>query len=90
MFGQLWQHYGLQIRIRSVDHYTGWTKADSIRVAISETVYVPVVVVDTNQYVVHCFAGISPVLTVGKDIARGSKRSIFTINCLLVIDIPPG
>jgi hypothetical protein len=85
-------HYGVQVRVRSITHRTGWQKAESIRVSLSErTLEEAVSVPDVEgvngglptPYIVHCLAQIGAVLPIGTETT--SKRSIFTVNALVTI-----
>ncbi len=87
--GELRYHYGLQFRIRSKDHPTGWVKADALRTALSQ-VYVQHVTIGSTNYVVHAITKIGEILVLGKD-APNSKRSLFTVNTTIAFSpyIPP-
>lgn len=81
-------HYGLQTRVRSIDHPTGYQKIAAIAHALASDVGgsagpIPVVC-GTNVYLVHAIARIGSILVLGKDAPR-SKRSLFTVNFLLVL-----
>lgn len=84
--GELWTHYGFQVRVRSKDHNTGWLKADSIRTTLAQSVYERTVAIDDEHYFVHCIARIGQVLPLGKE--RGvSERSLFTLNATVPIRV---
>ena len=82
--GELFSHYGIQIRVRAVDHETGWVKADSLRTVMSQQVNALLLAVGSSNYLVHAFTKIGVVLPIGKD-APKSKRSLFTINLTAAI-----
>lgn len=80
--GEMFQHYGVQIRIRSVDHPTGYVKANALANALDQSVYQEVVTVSGTRYLIHAVSRSSAVLPLGKEVPA-SKRSLFTINLLV-------
>lgn len=86
MHSELEQHWGIQVRIRSIDEPTGVAKAYAIRQVLSEEVLsAPVTMVNPDAtYLVYNCASFGSVLPLGKDVPR-SKRSLFTINLTAVI-----
>jgi len=88
--GELFNHFGIQVRIRSKDHVTGWTKANTLRANLSEAAYQETVTIDGVEYLIHAMSRFSNVLVLGKEVdeeaksgSRVSKRSLFTFNCLV-------
>lgn len=93
--GALQEFYGLQARIRSLDHDGGWIKADSIRRAWAAApgqpapfVYDRTVTVLGSVYLVSCFSNVKEVMILGKD-SPDTKRSLFTVNAQARIDVFP-
>lgn len=82
--GEKYQHYGVQVRIRSSDHTTGYVKSQAIAVAFDETVYQNTVTIDGSNYLVHSISRDSEVLAIGKETPE-SRRRVFTINALTCI-----
>ena len=83
--GELYQHYGIQVKIRAATHSGGgYGKADAIRTALAETVYDETVHVGDSTYLVHCYSRIGEVLTLGKETPT-SKRSLFSINAIVAL-----
>jgi hypothetical protein len=82
--GELLTHYGFQVRIRAVDHATGWAKADAIRTAFAESVYQNRVTLDATHYLIWAVTHIGQVLALGKD-TPSTKRSLFTLNATVTI-----
>ena len=82
--GELFGHNGVQVRVRSNSHATGWTKADAIQTGMAKSVYQETVTISGQAYLVHAIAKIGDVLTFGKETPT-SKRSLFTINALASI-----
>lgn len=80
--GELQEHQGIQIRVRSADHPTGWAKCTALRNGMATGFYDRTVVIGARQYLVHCFANIGRILPLGKD-TPATKRSVFTINALI-------
>lgn len=81
--GETAQHYGITIKVRSVDHPTGQLKAGVLRVALDQRVYMESVTLGSNTFLVECFTG-TQVLYLGK-FTPNSKHSIFNINCMVVL-----
>jgi hypothetical protein len=86
MDGKIQQHYGIQVRVRAVDHPTGWQQIDLIRHGLSEDVYQENVTIDGSQYSVWCYSGFGQILPLGRDIANNTDRRIFTLNFLMVVN----
>jgi hypothetical protein len=81
--GEVWLHYGIQLRIRSLDHPTGYAKATSIHDTLAEQVKRASVTLGGSVYLVW---SVSPkgVIRMGKD-KPSTKRNIFTVNALCPI-----
>ncbi len=90
--GSLNQHYGFQVRIRSVGKPDGFAKAQSLRRWMSEGAYrerLSVVPFGPATYTVHCFAKIGQVLSLGTD-APSSRRWLHTVNAMVTVSrVPP-
>ena len=85
MDGEIWHHYGIQIRLRARDERTGYAKLSGIRKTLSQGVYRRQVTVGPNVFQIQCGAKFSSVLPLGKDIST-SKRQLFTLNLIAWID----
>jgi hypothetical protein len=70
---------GFQVRVRSTDYPTGYTRADAIHTALAETVYQNTVTLGASKFYVHDINRIGDVIPLGVDNPR-SKRNLFTIN----------
>lgn len=85
--GEQFQHYGIQVRVRGIDHPTGLLKALTIRETLDQSVYDRTISIpvgsSTYRYTVHCISS-SSVLFLGKQ-TPSSKRSLFTINAKTTI-----
>lgn len=72
------EDHGCQVRVRAIDHRTGYRKARAIAIDLDQ-VYQYTVTVETSQYLVHCFTRTSDVIALGKEVPS-SKRDLFTLN----------
>ena len=81
--GEIQEHFGFQILIRSIKHSVGWFKAFNLRATLAESVQYRDVRVGDESYLVHAISGIGQVLVLGKH--GPSKRSLFTVNALLSV-----
>lgn len=80
--GETFDHFGIQIKIRSKDHRTGWTKANLLHESISKSVYQESITISGVAYLVHCISRISNVLVLGKSDEKTNRR-MFTLNALV-------
>jgi len=85
--GRVFQKHGLQFRVRSKDHPTGWTRIDALS-RFAQRVYEAAVHVTRDgvdsRYLIKCFVSIGNVLDLGKD-ANNSDRNLFTLNLMAAI-----
>lgn len=87
--GEVQEHEGIQIRIRSTDYDTGHRKTDAIKVAVDITTYRNTVGISsvlgtgTMQYFVQAISRIS--MTGGLKESPTSKRNVFTINAVVAL-----
>lgn len=77
--GTLNQHFGLQLRVRSVGAPNGWVKAQTMRAWLSEQVRMTLVNLEASTYEVACLSKFGQVLKLGTD-APSSKRWLHTLN----------
>jgi len=83
--GELQAHYGVQLRIRSFDHPTGWLRSQNLRTLLSESLNQAIVTFsDGSQFILWCSSHIGTVLALGTE-SPTSKRYLFTLNCTLSI-----
>jgi hypothetical protein len=75
--GQLDEHLGAQIRVRSVDHAAGFTKARAVAVGLDEITRYGVNV-ENSIYFIQNVSRKSGPLSIGNE--PTSKRKLFTIN----------
>lgn len=79
--GETQEHEGVQIRIRSAGHNTGYVKADTIKRALDTSVSWNTVTISGTDYLVHAVHRTTGVLSLGKDLTN-SRRDLFTINAV--------
>lgn len=92
--GENWVHYGVQVRVRGVDHPTAYQKAYTIYQALLQNVggqNGPSAVaissnpsVNSNNYLIGSLVKVRGPYSLGQDTPK-SKRRLFTINALLVL-----
>lgn len=86
--GKYAHQYGFRVRVRAVDHPTGYQKIKQIALQLAHNVggdAGPINVVCTgNNYLIHAIAKIGGVMALGKD-APKSKRSVFTVDGYVVL-----
>lgn len=82
--GEVQLHHGFQIRVRSLDHSTGYQKANAIAIAIDEQVNQMDVTISPNVYIVWAISRKGDVIPLGTEGGK-SKRSLFTINAIVAL-----
>lgn len=82
--GELQQHYGVQVAVRSGDKRSGYTKAMSLRAWLSETMRAAKPTLDGVTYLVMNGAKIGQVLPLGWDMPA-TARKMHTFNLTLPI-----
>jgi hypothetical protein len=83
--GESWGPKGFQVRIRSLDHQTGWVKAYAILRSMAESIYQETVTIGAAVYQVWDIVGMSEVIPIGREIGK-SKRHVFTINGMIHVE----
>lgn len=76
--GRTLTHPGYQVRVRGVDHPTGYTKIAAIQAAL-DAVYDLEVAVSGRDYTIHSIMQSSGVLSLGEE-PDGKRRNGFTLN----------
>jgi len=78
---------GLQVRVRSVRHDSGFEKASEIASALTDASLVRriTVAVDGVDHLVHSVDYVGNVIPLGKE-SPSSRRSLFTINAQVMFD----
>lgn len=77
--GEVIEYPGVQVRIRSQNYPTGWTKMEEIKNAFDRTVKRTLVTIGSNVYRIHTFIRASGPFHIGRE-GESSDRDIFTIN----------
>jgi len=83
--GEIFHHYGFQVRLRTADPKSGWVKAEAVRQTFAKNIYGNTVKIDASIYTVRCVVKIGQVLSLGTE-TPNSKRHIYTINALVLLD----
>lgn len=82
--GEVQEHHGFQVRVRSPTHAVGYAKARAIAQALDTLVAYETVTISSNTYRVESVSRRGDVLVLGKDMSN-TKRDLFTINYLVSI-----
>jgi hypothetical protein len=80
--GEAQGHYGIQVRVRGINHAAVWARANLIARAL-QTQYHTRVTLDDDEYLVQCYARFSGPIPLGR--VGGSTRTAFTLNLLVTI-----
>jgi len=85
MHGEIQEHFGLQVRVRSATKTVGWTKADAIRKIMAETALLEEVAVpdESARYVVHAFYRVAPLIRLPN--RPTERRHVHVFNLLTTI-----
>ncbi len=84
MEGSVIQHYGLQVKVRSDVHNTGWTKAEDISNDL-DLIYREEIEVDSKDYLIHSVNRVGSIIALGTEPGT-KKRQLFTINFLVTLN----
>lgn len=80
--GEVDGHYGIQIKVRSLNYEDGWQKLNEM-VNNLDLATVPLeIVVGETTYIIQNGSRTSPIVPIGNDEKR---RSLFTVNYLMAI-----
>jgi hypothetical protein len=79
--GQRQSHPGFQVRIRATNHVIGYAKAQTIAIALDESVQLAGVTVDGNTYRVYSISRVGDVFDLGKNHPT-NNLNLFTINAV--------
>lgn len=77
--GEVAEHPGWQLTVRSRTYPAGWLKAYSVRTALAESVRNLTVELGDRAYLVYAVTGFGAVLSIGRD-RPSSGRHMFTVN----------
>lgn len=85
MDGEVIQHYGIQVKVRSNNHNKGWAKAEAIALSL-DAVLNSDITVSSNEYRIYNIQRTTPVVALGTE--EGTvKRQLFVINFLVTLKI---
>lgn len=79
--GQVQEHFGVQIRLRSQVPEEGFPKMRSLQVCLDEEVRFDNVVIGSSEYLIHAVTRKGGVLSLGKE--PSTNRYAFTLNVLV-------
>ena len=83
MVGEVIQHYGIQLRIRSDRQQTGWVKLEEVMLAL-DVVFNVIITVNSKDYQIQNISRTSPPISLGTE--KGTKgRQLFTLNFIATI-----
>lgn len=83
MTGEVPQHPGTQLKIRSKSYEVGYIKIEDIASALEEVVG-ETIVMDTGIYLLSNISRTSPVISLGLD-GSDKRRFLFTVNFLMTV-----
>jgi hypothetical protein len=81
--GELSEHYGIQVRVRSSTYSAGWARAHALYNALCKTLNLQTVTLEGSTYLIECASeprGPRPL----RRPATEDRRVVFTMDCLLV------
>lgn len=82
--GEVWEHPGCQITIRSINYQDGRKRAAKI-VAKLDALLKASVTVESTTYTIHSVTRTGGINSIGKEQNRDPERNLFTINLLMSV-----
>lgn len=82
--GEVIEHPGLQILIRSKTFEQGWARAQSIRATVDTTYRAPVII-GSSTYRIQNLSRTTPVIPLGTDTESKQRQELFSLNILATI-----
>lgn len=82
--GEVFEHPGIQIEVRSGTRGAGFTKAKAVATLLDEEVYNETVTISGKSYTITNVSRSGGVMSLGKETPT-SKRYLFTINAVVTI-----
>ena len=83
MTGEVIDHPGIQIRVRSRNYQTGFQKISKVAKNLSELSNFPVVMPSGLSYTIHNVSRVSSILPMG--IEPGTRLFLFSVNFLVTV-----
>ena len=80
--GELAEHYGVQVRVRSAADNSGYAKANAIDEELLKQVYDEAVTISGSSYCVHSFTRSGQINSLGV-MAPDDQRTVHTVNYLI-------
>ncbi len=82
--GEVLQHWGVQVKVRSSDYQVGWMKANKIAAEMDTTKRLAI---DAGNYLylLHAISR-GPVLAMGRDPNDQKRNHHFSINCIFPLE----
>jgi len=81
--GKLYNHPGVQVRVRSKSIPSGHSKASQIRTALAESINVSRISIDGVTYLVQAVTRIGQVIPIGRETQTSTGRFVHTVNATL-------
>lgn len=82
--GEVQGSHGIQIRLRSKNHATGYSKLDSIKEFLDKQLVQKTVTIDGVEYLLYSCYRTSGILSLGREMPQTNRR-IFTLNVQLSV-----
>lgn len=82
--GYMQEHEGVQLRIRAVDHQTGWDRSQLLMAALDTLISYLTVSIDSSTYSLEAVTRTTNIINLGKDTTT-SKLNVFTINVIVAL-----
>lgn len=82
--GEVIEHPGIQVEVRSADHNTGFLKAMQLATYCDESIYNSVITFENKTYNIQNVSRVGPVMSIGRE-SPESKRELFTFNAMVTI-----
>lgn len=82
--GEQQEKHGVQVRVRAGTHKIGFSKINTLCVALDQDVYQDFVNIEGSQYLIHCVSDRTAINHLGKD-TQTNKLDVFTVNALVTV-----
>lgn len=82
--GEMTEHFGFQIRVRSQSHNVGWRKINDLKTQIDQGIKLDTIVINSSSYLVESITRSGGILALGKE-SPTSQRLVFTLNAIVAL-----
>lgn len=82
--GEVVEHPGIQVEVRSADHNTGFLKAKQLATYCDESICNSVIMFENKTYNIINVSRAGVVMSIGRE-SPESKRELFTFNAMVTI-----